>query len=261
MKKQLITWILLQFLTVYPASLTAEESPVSSVNVVFSDTVAPFVYRENNEITGVDVAIIRRVMSSIGIDVNFTQLPWPRAIRSVQAGEVDGAISMYCHHTIEGFKIIDIPTYSTKMSLFVKSDSAMTPSSLLETSEVKSINYMSGAVVDPYLSQYPALSKVDVSNLESQVKQLISGRVDIAFSEALWFENQAQVMGNTRDVKILSDLGSEPVCLAFSEEFFKKHPQIISDIEVKVKTMKSGGEIEEIAKTFMSIRQASNIIF
>jgi len=53
------------------------------------ETWAPFVYFENDKPKGLTIDIFNNLAKELNVDVEFLKIPWPRALRMLENGEID----------------------------------------------------------------------------------------------------------------------------------------------------------------------------
>ena len=76
------------------ASAAGDESVESKTFVIGTDTTfAPFEFRENGELTGIDMDILRAIADDQGFDVEIRSLGFSAALAALSSNQVDGVIA------------------------------------------------------------------------------------------------------------------------------------------------------------------------
>jgi polar amino acid transport system substrate-binding protein len=157
------------------------------VNVVVSDH-PPFEYiGENGNITGIDVDIITEVFKRAGYKVEFTLLPWMRALDLVTKGEVDAMASIvYSPEHNKMLMLSNSIAYSQNF-FFKKKSLKVNPKNFddLKSYSIGTlINYPYGKKFDQ--AKFPDIEVMaSTSPIMDNLKKLVAGRVDLIVCELL----------------------------------------------------------------------------
>lgn len=194
----------------------------------------PFNYRENDELKGLSIDVLRYFEANSNYNFEFKTVPWPRALQLTSVGKLDLILTLFqtperkkTYHFIE-------PNYAFEANqLFTLIDSQIEFSGQLEQLTPYSIatlrEYSYGEYFDNahYLKTLPALTE------EVLLKLLVAKRADMVISNPLFFEKLASKKKLTTKIKALKPFVSvTPVYMALtkgredSQEIHKKLSQL-----------------------------------
>ena len=87
-----VTWRLLAFLLVVNSAAHASDGTAFTLAY---DSFAPFIWAEDGAARGLYVDVLNEALAQrLNIPVEFEQVPWKRAQRSVRVGETDGMVTL-----------------------------------------------------------------------------------------------------------------------------------------------------------------------
>ena len=85
--KNMITSTLVPLLLCFAGTIHAQTF------TVVGEEFAPFEFKKNGKVVGIDVDIARHILTKLGIDAEFKILPWKRAWTQVEDGEVEAVFT------------------------------------------------------------------------------------------------------------------------------------------------------------------------
>ena len=162
------------------AALTvAQYSTAESITLAVENSWPPFADKNGN---GISKKIIQAAYNSVNINVEFIAVPYARALRMVEQGQVDGAFNVTKQKsTLEKFHFGEVPILKTSASFYYHIDSAMnflsTSEMLKDTSVGVIIGYEYG---DNYERNKHRFKEVKVANQAQLIQLLRKKRIDVA---------------------------------------------------------------------------------
>ena len=221
-----------------------------SLTIAYSEEVKPYAYIEGDQLTGIDIEILRQLLARSNMTVNFVYIPWGRALRSSQSGLIDGVVSIFCDHSPEGLIITNEVSYTSNISVLALKSNGFTPSDLHKNKPVRRINVVRRSFYASKLKDFPNLSAVYLPEITSQVNQLLQGHVDFSLSEEAWFLNTAEEKGSGDKVAVVQVIDVGKVCIGFSEKSFVNGDSFIKRVNESLKQMKQDGVVQKILSRF-----------
>lgn len=155
---------------------------------------------------GIAVELVEKIMANLGHQVTVTVMPWARGLETVKAGKADAIFTAYKTPKREEF--LD---YSTAVlipqivSLYAKKDSDIAfDGDLLKLKDkrfgvVSTISY--GKTFDGLRDQ---LQTDRAENMESNLRKLLAGRVDLVISNKYVAESEINKLSLGNDIKKLA---------------------------------------------------------
>lgn len=139
---------------------------------------------EDGNPRGIAVDMVKRIMSSLGHEIQIKVYPWPKALEMVRAGDADAIFTAYKTPERETFldysKEVFIPQI---VGFYVKKGSSITFNGDLHTLRTKHIGVVSTISYGPKFDQMgPQLQVEPVERIEQNFQKLLSGRIDLIIS-------------------------------------------------------------------------------
>ncbi|MCJ8299774.1 MAG: transporter substrate-binding domain-containing protein [Pseudomonadales bacterium] len=218
----------------------------------------PYIYREDGDIKGIAVQIIRESFRRMQQPIKITLLPWSRAIMRIKNGSADAIFTAYKNPDRETFanysKGIVMPQI---VSLFVLKDSSITWNGNFKLltqytmGVVRKVSY--GKLFDQAVKDH-TLGKIQYAGTgEQNMEKLLKGRFDVLVSNKYGALDILKRMGKSNQVKELSpEIQSVPSYIAFSK---KRNLSAIRDqFDSVFAAMKKDGTYEQIIQSYFITR-------
>ncbi|MCJ8338681.1 MAG: transporter substrate-binding domain-containing protein [Pseudomonadales bacterium] len=218
----------------------------------------PYIYREDGDIKGIAVQIIRESFRRMQQPIKITLLPWSRAIMRIRNGSADAIFTAYKNPDRETFadysKAIVMPQI---VSLFVLKDSSITWNGNFQfltqytIGVVRKVSY--GKLFDQAVTDH-TLGKIQYAGTgEQNMEKLLKGRFDVLVSNKYGALDILKKMGKSNQVKELSpEIQSVPSYIAFSK---KRNLSAIRDqFDSVFAAMKKDGTYEQIIQSYFFTR-------
>ena len=228
------------------------------LTIAYSENVELFVYTKDDQVTGIDVEIFKKLLTKLELTADFVHIPWARALKLSQAGEIDGLVSIFCDHSSAQILVSSESSYETKLSVLALKSRLFNADSLQQDNPKRTINVVRGSFSGTQLSSVPKLLPIYLSEIKSQVRQLLQGHVDFALSEESWFLNEASVQGQRNQVEVVKVLSRARVCMAFSEKSFAGQEDFIENVNKELRELKHNGFISDTIEQFNHLSNADS---
>lgn len=214
----------------------------------------PYVYRDDEKVSGVAVDIIQEAFSRMQQPITIHVLPWARAIYQIRNGDSDAIFTIY--KTPERELFADFSSeilISQTISLFVQKNS-----SIVFDGDIKSLSRYSfgaarkisyGNLFDNAVEKR-VLSNLALVNTEEQVfKMLIAGRLDIVVSNKFGASDiLKQISGQEKVRELIPTLQTVPSYIAFSKK--RNLSAIRNKFDLTLKQMKTDGSYHKIIQKY-----------
>ncbi|CAH0539269.1 substrate-binding periplasmic protein [Vibrio marisflavi] len=214
----------------------------------------PFTYLEDGKPKGIAVDIVAEVMNRLNVEHDIMVIPWARAMRGMEIGDVDALFPMFKTTEREVFTHYpDLPVVYESMAMFVQPDSSLqykTISSLASYTFCIVRGYSMGKEFDAAIED-KTLSKIDLANSSTlNVKKFLRHRCNIMVdNDAVVYYLLPKVDASAKDVKMLKHLVQEPSFLGYSKlgQGSKLAPRTTEIIQ----SMLDDGTIHTIAEKYL----------
>ncbi|WP_228151216.1 substrate-binding periplasmic protein [Tamilnaduibacter salinus] len=238
------------------ASLTAVEAAAGEnrpdVITIAADPWCPHNCTAGSDHEGYMIDIAREVFESHGLTVEYVNTSWARALRLVNAGELDAVVGAY-HEDAPGFVFPEIEQGEATNRFYTRPDdhwSFRGLSSLDDRLLVVINDYSYTALLDTYIQQHRQDQKriwelSGPSPLDRAAQLVAQGRADVLVEERAVFTFLRQ---ENPDLPALRDAGGLPstrAFVAFSPELPQsaRHASLLSDGMV---TLRESGRLDAI---------------
>jgi len=148
--------------------------------VIAADAWCPINCEEKAEHPGIGIDLAREAFEPLGYTVEYTIMPWSRALEAVRSGEIDAVVGANYHD--DGSLVFpQEPIYRMTDDIYVRSDD--TRSMQLEALQERQIGYISGYGYGEPMQRFlkhtnhvQAVNGVDA--LEQNLRKLHGNRID-----------------------------------------------------------------------------------
>ncbi|OZG71890.1 amino acid ABC transporter substrate-binding protein [Hahella sp. CCB-MM4] len=242
MKRLLYSYLISMSLLLSATDTNAEEY------VFVSLEFPPLEYTgEDGSPTGIAVDIVRKIMTSLGHEVQINIHPWSRSLDLVRKGNADAIFTAY--RTPDREKFLD---YSKEVlihqtiALYAKKDSPIIFNGDLTTLRDKQIGVISTISYGPRFDQMrPNLNVQSVEKLEQNFQKLMLGRIDLFISNKFVADWKLQTTGMTNLITSLSrEVDHVPSFIGFSRK--QGLTRLRDDFDRELIRLKNNGEYKKI---------------
>jgi polar amino acid transport system substrate-binding protein len=208
---------------------------------VVSDIGLPFCSRNDQEWKGFDPELSARFASSLGMTLEYTDLPFGSLIPSLASGKID-IITATMMITEERKKQIDFsdPYYASGASILVRKDniSAAAGGKLNSPDDIagKRVGIFTGTVHDAFVtSQYPDAQILRYDNISDIIQSLKAGKIDVGMIDRT---TAGLIMKRNPDLGLLSeDVLDMPLGVGFN----KNNEALLSEFNSFLKEIRADG--------------------
>lgn len=205
---------------------------------------------------GIAVDLVKKIMTNLGHQVTIEVMPWARGLEMAKTGTADAIFTAYKTPDREQFldyaKVVLIPQI---VALYVPKNSAIKfDGDLLKLKDkrfgvISTISY--GKTFDGLRDQ---LNTERVENLESNLRKMLAGRVDLIISNIYVAESEINKLGLQNDlIKLAPEVETVDSYIAFSK--VKGLAKLRDDFDKELdKLVKDGTYAEIMAKYGISAK-------
>ncbi|MCL9783596.1 transporter substrate-binding domain-containing protein [Vibrio sp. S4M6] len=215
----------------------------------------PFTYLEDNKPKGFAVDIVSEIMSRLDVEHEILIMPWARAMRGMQTGEVDALFPMFKTAERQQFsRYPDLPVVYESMAMFVPGDSTISSNSDINALSGFTFclvrGYSAGKQVDAAIAD-KVLTKIDLANSSTlNLKKFLRQRCNILIdNDAVVYSLLPKVGGSASDIKILRHLIQEPSYLGFSK--LGQGSELSPKVTETIQTMLKDGTLHGIVERYL----------
>ncbi len=219
-----------------------------------ADPWMPYNGTPGDERPGYVVEFAREIFSAAGIQVEYTVMPWEKALTAARAGEVDGAI---CANREEGAELVIEGEHvgAPKMIIVTRPDSDWT---LRNVSSLRQIRlgviaeYSYWPMMDSYIEKAEADAVYVASGeapLDDLIAKLDAGEIDAFVESEAVFAWKLRELNRSRDtIKVVYRHFPDEVFIAFSpDDKGRRFARIFSEGLAK---LKAEGRADIIARRY-----------
>ncbi|MBF0377746.1 MAG: transporter substrate-binding domain-containing protein [Desulfamplus sp.] len=224
-----------------------------------ADNWYPYNGEPNSEKPGYIIEIADYIFKKAGHQIDYKILNWARTCKEVQSGKWNGAVggsydeNPGCIFSEEELGIMQNTFYIKKGARTWRYE-GVESLKLLKVGIIKDYSYGNDEL-NKYLQQReaPFVQVVYGDNpLESNIKKLLVGRIDVVIEDKPVFEAMAHQMGVLQDVEIAGTLPTDKtdyIFIAFSPNN-PKSKDYATLITKGIKEMRANGKLKEILNSY-----------
>lgn len=134
------------------------------------------------EITGIDVDIVRSIAKRMGLKIEFIKCTWARALDLMQSGEVDLLSSAYRKPDREKFmRYFDVPFLEQlPVAFYCRTDSGIHVDRYEDLHSMNAVGVQNGASYFKRFDEDAAIRKIPINTQNQLFEMLLAGRFDCA---------------------------------------------------------------------------------
>jgi len=229
-----------------PSTVRAEEPRLP---IVFEE-YPPYEYIEDGVVKGMNMDIIREAFKRMGINPTFEPRPWKRALFELKAGEILALSSGFKTKEREHFAVYPDAPLGTETNVII--------TTVDRNFEIRALDDLKGlnlGVVREYVYGEPfesihGLTKIKAQSSEQLLLMVLNGRMDVAIGNKAVFRYLAKQMHAENRIKIIYEVGSEPLYLMFSKQRGAKAEALARDFGAAVNGMVKDGTFKRIVDSY-----------
>lgn len=196
-------------------------------------------------------ALLREAFRRAGCEVDFTFMPWVRALKDVELGKYDAVGFGYRSAARQATYIYSVP-YAESVLGFARLRGSDAAFDSLEDLAPYRIGVVRGFVNTPEFDSLENLHKEEVKNERMNVKKLLNGRVDLIVIDEFILQHllQTQFPDRVGDVEFLEPpLAVHPLHLMFTRQRASS-ASLVHDFDRAIEAMQADGTSATIMKRF-----------
>ena len=212
----------------------------------------PYAYSEDDKIKGFNVEILTEIFDRMDIKINYSILPWARAVLMVKEGQADAIFPFFKNKKREEFTDYPNSFTSEPIAMFVLKDSSITyDGELSKLSAFKFgrvIGYSSGEKLDKAIED--KIIKIEtVRSSKLNIRNLLRNRFDILVDNKYLILHALKKINKQNEIKQLEPiLATTKAYLGFSKR--KNHKKIIVQFNIILKEIKKDGTYDRIIGSY-----------
>ena len=210
---------------------------------------SPWTYHdENDNLTGLDVEIGKRIAEELGVEVRFEETDWDSILSGVESGKYDIACNGvgYTDKRAEKYSFSAPYVYTHKV-LVVRSDN----------NDIKSVEDLKGkTTANTASSTYASLAKeygatvTPVNTLSETIQMLDEGQVDATINAQVSI-NEYLAQNPEANIKVVQILPGEPVAFPFRKT--AESDSLVNEVNEILNRMRESGELATISQQFFGL--------
>jgi polar amino acid transport system substrate-binding protein len=188
-----------------------------SITLAVENSWPPYSDQNGN---GISKNIIEAAYNAMNVEVNFIAVPYSRALRMAEHGQVDGAFNVTKQEsTIEKFNFGEVPILQTTASFYYHKDSTINFTSTNEIPNTTSVGVIIGYEYgNNYEKNRSRFKEVAVANQEQLIQLLKKRRIEVAIMFDEIVKNKLENMGlHTSDIRKGKINHKSDIYVAFSK--------------------------------------------
>lgn len=223
------------------------------IKVAIADNYAPFYFQDKGgNFKGISVEITYSILRKMGYTMSITQYPSMKMmLKEIELGKQDMNINLTATPEREKIAIFtQEPHIFETQNLIVRADSNIQYAGALDQLKSYRLGIIFGWTYGQKFDNYNDINRVYINNSTQQLRNLLSGRFDIAVNNPQFFKTLASEVKTSNAFKILTpEVHSLPVTIAVSKRF----PDAISFVNLlneHVRTFKSSTAYVQLLKKY-----------
>jgi polar amino acid transport system substrate-binding protein len=232
-----------------PASKFFQDKTNTPLSIGILDDTKPYVYREDGELTGFTVEFLTEIMTRIGVEYEFRNIPFSRMLEELKTGSLDIGVDLYLKPEREVYAIYpDLPFTGYPTVIFKKASNDFTFSGDLDALKGYTIGYVREYSIGPLDAEKDTdkYKFVVTDSPEQNVENLANGRVDLIIDIKSTGENIISEMDLTDEI-----VSVEPaIYYDYSYVVFSRASnlqKLVEEYEMTVLSMFEDGTIEKLS--------------
>lgn len=240
-------------LLISPYCLGENTEDKKLIRIALAENFQPYYYQDENGVfQGASFEISETVLKNLGYQTQITQFPSMKvALREIELGNQDLNVNLTITPEREKIaRFTQTPHIFETQNIIVRADSSISYSgSLDELTDYRiGINY--GWTYGPEFDRNKKLDRVYVNNSPEQLRNLLSGRFDIAINNPQFFSHLAKDVGAKNGFKILTpEVYALPVNMAVSRKYFDAE-SLITKLNHEIARFKKSSQYKQILKKY-----------
>lgn len=231
--------------------------PALATKVVFAsyDDIPPKIYRENGQIKGTYIEVIREACKRMKVQAEFVTFPWARAVVMARTGKVDAIFPPFVTAERKEYLFFPEPVSETRNMVFALKKRKLKVQSL---SDLKGLTvgvngqYSYGEAFDSYKKNL----RLDLSSTQEMLIQKLGRsegvkRVDVVVASEDAFRFMSKRLGYGDIFESIYVVSENPAYVAFSKAKGAGSKELSERFGKTLQQMKKEGVIQKIFDHYM----------
>lgn len=216
-----------------------------------TDSLPPKIFKEDGELKGTYVDIIREICKRMKVEAEFVTYPWARAVVMAKTGKVDAIFPPFKTEEREGFLYFTSePMSFTQNAVFALKKDKLVVKSLSDLQEM-TVGINDQYSYGPQFDAYKKNLKLDLSGSEEILVNKLGQqgslkRIDVAIASEEVFKFMSKRMGFLQDFEVVYVFSSAPSYVAFSKAKGRKGKELADKYNKVLLQLKKEGFVQKI---------------
>ncbi len=213
----------------------------------------PYEFTIDGEPAGISVVIVREIFKRMNQPINIVSLPWARALKYLETGEIDGLFEVLYKPERDAFADFSkIVLMDESASIFARKDSNITYSGDLESISsytlgiVRGFSY--GAAFDHAVENGTLTNISNANSTEINVLNLLDGYIDLIAGDSFGVRQIVKDMDRLSEIEELVVIEKTPAFMTFSKK--KKLTAIRDEFDKILINMKKDGSYDSLIDNY-----------
>jgi polar amino acid transport system substrate-binding protein len=196
---------------------------------------------------GLDGELVSTALGRAGYTSTFSEVPWAQVMPGIQHDKYDAVVVAWSTPEREAFGHFSAPYQYNRLTLLRNKGSTIEFNQLKDLYPF-SIGVQRGASYGQAFDSDPHLNKVELNNIDSRARMLLTGRIQLIIEDQLAF--QYQLNNDLRDIREQLEFLPKPVIVQKTRLMVRRshpqHEQIIQRFDEAIQAMRADGTYTEI---------------
>jgi len=229
-----------------PVCVKAEE-----IVITMLEDFPPYQYVENNQQTGIDIDIIREVCKNLDMKLKFEAVPWKRALKYAEDGNVSGLVSALKTEEREKFLYYTSEPVHIQKNVVIAGKESKIKISSLDDLKGKEVGVLAGFSYGPVIDSLQGLKKTVCNDQQEMIKILDRGRIDLALGSdgPFWFN--CKKLGFKDHFEIVYVIAELPAYTAFSMKGSGEKGKVLAEkFSEEIRRLRESGWEKEVIEKY-----------
>ncbi len=211
----------------------------------------PYQYVENNQPTGIDVEIAREVFKNLGIKLKLEVVPWKRALKYAEDGNVSGLIAALKTEEREKFLYYTSEPVHIQKNVVIAGKESKIKISSPEDLKGKEVGVLAGFSYGPAIDSLQGLKKTVCNDQQEMIKILDKGRINVVLGSdgPFWFN--CKKLGFKDHFEIVHVIAELPAYTAFSMKGSGEKGEMLAEkFSKEIRRLRESGWEKEVIEKY-----------
>jgi len=217
--------------------------------LVITDEWAPYVFRENNVVTGFDYEVVMAVLSTMGYEVDFQIIPWKRCIYMINHQQADAILDIGLNEERKKTMYFPEVKLSESLSVLFHLKGKQYQYKNIQDLQGLKIGTIRGYEYNKDFSEAIFFTKEPVENEEQNIRKLLLGRIDLFLASKNVGLFNAKKIGVLDKIEFIPNpVSGGDIFIAFSKK--EGYEKLAEDFSNNLKVFKKSLMFKAIMKKY-----------